>query len=87
MKQSGVEEKRIGSDPIETLHNNGEFIVRLYDNNSINIMSVHGSEYYSVSVQLADTPQEFEQIKKQGHINIFVKDDLDLYANGKDIKG
>ena len=87
MKQSGVERKRIGSNPIETLHNNGEFIVRLYDNNCINIMSVHGSEYYSVSVQLADTPQEFEQIKNQGHVNVWVRKGLDLWANGKEIKG
>tara|TARA_R100001530_G_scaffold128683_1_gene98541 strand:+ start:659 stop:922 length:264 start_codon:yes stop_codon:yes gene_type:complete len=87
MKQSGVEEKRIGSDPIKTLHNNGEFIVRLYDNNCINIMSVHGPQYYSVSVQLDDTPKEFEQIKKKGHINVRVKDGLDMWANGKEIKG
>ena len=87
MKQSSVKEKRIGSNPIKTLHNNGEFIVRLYDNNCINIMSVHGPQYYSVSVQLDDTPKEFDQIKKKGHINVWVRDDLDVWANGKEIKG
>ena len=50
-------------------------------------MSVHGSEYYSVSVQLDDTPKEFDQIKKKGHVNVWVKNDLDVWANGKEIKG
>ena len=79
-------EKRLGADPIKTLHGNENFIVRLFDNNCINIASVHGTQYYSVSIQLDDMPKEFEQDRKRGHINVFVAKNLDMWVNGKEIK-
>jgi hypothetical protein len=31
-------------------------------------------------------PEEFEQDRKRGHINVFVAKNLDMWVNGKEIK-
>jgi|TARA_R100000084_G_C4619499_1_gene132395 glutaredoxin-related protein len=78
--------KRLGASPVKVLFENSWFQVVLFDNNSLVIKN--GTLNYQVCIQLDDTPEEFKDRRKRGHINIsnFTtnkgKSLLDLYVNG-----